>query len=274
MTTEIKRTQRILNCIPSRNIETDWGVETAIEAGALSLPEPESIPASVDLRDSNWWLIGDQTDHGACVGFATADILWWHLVKKGAFPKDKNKWLSRRFVWMAAKEMDEFTDYPTTFLEQPGTSLKAALDIIRRYGCVAETELAFDPDKLSHKSQSSLYALASLFKIRSYFTLRRPSDSWRTVAQGWKNWLATQGPILTRLGVDATWDQATSTQGKLDVYKPETVRGGHAVSIVGYTADRFIIRNSWGTSWGDKGFAYASHAYAQAAFTEAYGISV
>jgi hypothetical protein len=28
------------------------------------------------------------------------------------------------------------------------------------------------------------------------------------------------------------------------------------------------------TSWGDKGFGYASLAYAQAAFTEAYGIAV
>ncbi len=44
-------------------------------------------------------------------------------------------------------------------------------------------------------------------------------------------------------------------------------------ALVGYTPDRFIVRNSWGTSWGDQGFAYASVAYAQAAFTEAYGVS-
>ena len=78
---------------------------------------------------------------------------------------------------------------------------------------------------------------------------------------------------LTRLGVDKTWDDATKTKGNLDVYKPNTVRGGHAVAIVGYKTDRFIVRNSWGTGWGDKGFGYASLAYAQDAFTEAYGVS-
>ena len=64
------------------------------------------------------------------------------------------------------------------------------------------------------------------------------------------------------------------TAGNLDEYQPKTKHGGHAVALVGYTPDRFIVRNSWGTSWGDGGFAYASLAYAQDAFTEAYGISV
>ena len=60
----------------------------------------------------------------------------------------------------------------------------------------------------------------------------------------------------------------------MDEYQPDTTRGGHCVALVGYRKDRFIVRNSWGSGWGDKGFAYASLAYAQAAFTEAYGIQV
>lgn len=31
--------------------------------------------------------------------------------------------------------------------------------------------------------------------------------------------------------------------------------GGHAVAIIGYTRDGFIIQNSWGEDWGHKGFA-------------------
>jgi len=30
----------------------------------------------------------------------------------------------------------------------------------------------------------------------------------------------------------------------------------HAVTIVGYTADYWIVRNSWGTDWGMNGFAH------------------
>lgn len=77
---------------------------------------------------------------------------------------------------------------------------------------------------------------------------------------------------MTRFNVDATWNQATATKGRLDAYKPKTARGGHAVALVGYTPDAFIVRNSWGTGWGDRGFACASLSYAQDAFTEAYGV--
>jgi hypothetical protein len=64
--------------------------------------------------------------------------------------------------------------------------------------------------------------------------------------------------------------------GKLDSFQPNTVRGGHAICVVGYTSSgRFIIRNSWGTGWGDHGFAYASEAYINAGFfNESYGVTI
>ena len=40
--------------------------------------------------------------------------------------------------------------------------------------------------------------------------------------------------------------------------KREKLLGGHAVLLVGYNKTKkvFIVRNSWGTSWGDKGYFY------------------
>ena len=35
----------------------------------------------------------------------------------------------------------------------------------------------------------------------------------------------------------------------------DTLIGGHAVILVGYNKDGFIVRNSWGQNWGDKGYS-------------------
>jgi len=258
-----KKVKRILNCIPSRETEKDWRFGHAVEAGVLAAPK--AIPTSKDLRDT-WWKIGNQEDTGSCVGWATADsVLRWHFVKARRI--EKGKLLSPRFIWMASKETDKFVSQPTTFIESEGTSLKAALDIARKFGSVLDSVLPFGSGKLYPDEAEKFYALAAKLKIASYFNL---GDS----LTDWKRWIATNGPILTRLEVDSTWDDASATKGKLDVYKSDDTRGGHAVALVGYTSDRIIVRNSWGTDWGDKGFGYASLDYAQEAFTEAYGVSV
>lgn len=256
--------KRILNVLPSKKQENDWGFGNARDSGILSAPA--ALPASKDLRE-DWWKVNDQGSTGSCVGWALADsVLRWHFVKANRI--DKSKLLSTRFIWMAAKETDEFIQQPTTFIEDDGTSLKAALDIARKYGCVYDSVLSFKTGKLYPNPAMTFYALASQLKISSYFNLGGNLANWRA-------WLATKGPILTRLDVDATWDEAKAYGGNLDVYQPATARGGHAVALVGYTPNRFIVRNSWGTKlWGDKGFGYASLGYAQMAFTEAYGVSI
>ena len=39
--------------------------------------------------------------------------------------------------------------------------------------------------------------------------------------------------------------------------------GGHAVCCVGYDDDKqcFVVRNSWGSSWGDGGYFYMPYKY-------------
>jgi C1A family cysteine protease len=253
---------RVLNCIPSRDVEKDWRFVHAVAAGIATVAP---IPPAKDLREA-WWDIGDQGQTGACVGWATTDgLLRWHFVKAGRIKKTGR--MSERFIWMAAKESDEFIYQPTTFIEEEGTSLKAALDIARKFGSVVDAILPFEPPKLYPDATQKFYMLAAELKINSYVNLGRDLANWR-------QWLATSGPILTRLNVDATWDNATATGGHLATYDPTSVRGGHAVAFVGYDQKMIIVRNSWSTDWGDNGFAYASDAYAAAAFSKAYGVSV
>lgn len=254
--TNVKRF--VLNCVPSVGTETDWGFEDAIAAGVLDVSE---VPPSRDLRE-DWWKIRNQERTGACVGFATADgVLRWHYVKADLI--ETSDLPAPRFIWMANKETDNITSYPTTFIERAGTQTKLALRVARNYGCVMETDLPMK-GVLSPLTTAEFYTKASRFRIASYHNLGRDLGHWRS-------WLGNHGPILTRLGVDRTWDRATENNGFLSEYRPETVRGGHAVCLVGYTEEYFIVRNSWGTNWGDKGFAYALDAYASEAFSEAYG---
>jgi Papain family cysteine protease len=259
-----RRVKRILNVEPSPRQEEDWTFEQATGAGVAEAAPP--IPPRKDLREA-WWKVGDQGSTGSCVGWATADgVLRWHFVKAGRLADTER--LSPRFHWMAAKETDQFVNRPTTFIEGQGTSVKAALDIARKFGSVRDRLLPFASGNLYGGDEKTFYAIAAKLKIASYYNLGRDLAVWR-------NWLATRGPILTRLDVDDTWYAARENKGNLDSYDADSKRGGHAVSLVGYTPQRFIVRNSWGTStWGDAGFGYASLGYAQAAFTEAYGIAL
>ena len=42
---------------------------------------------------------------------------------------------------------------------------------------------------------------------------------------------------------------------KTGIYSgPCGTKCSHAVTLVGYTSDYWIVQNSWGTNWGEKGF--------------------
>lgn len=258
---------RICNLLPSRGREKDWRMAHAVAAGAVATAKP-ALPPSVDLRAA-WWPVGDQEMTGSCVGWASTDgVARRLLVQAGKLGQGEA--LSPRFTWMASKETDELVSRPETFIEGAGTTLKAALEILRNYGAVPESLLPFHIVTAMYlDDENSFFATAATRRIAAYFNLLKNFDDWR-------HWLAEHGPILAGLNVDATWDNAAATQGKLDTYQPATVRGGHAVCIVGYTADkRFIVRNSWGKGWGDGGFGYASEDYINAGFyDEAYGATV
>jgi len=210
-----KYSERIFNCVPSSGTEHDWGFDSALSAGVLAAPP--ALPPSVDLRET-WWQVGDQLNTGSCVGWATADsVLRWHLVKANKI--GTGDLLSVRFIWMAAKETDEWPTPPTTFLEKVGTSLKAALDVARRYAVVSDTLLPFKSGKLYGDDPDTFFAIAAQLKIAMYINLRADFNRWRS-------WLATKGPILTPSMSTTTGCMWTRRETWMSIYPLHRIRLG------------------------------------------------
>ncbi len=250
------RTRRILNLIPSTGTGTDWSVDVAVAVGALT---SKPLPKQVDLRANDWWPIGDQGQTGSCVGWAVADGAMRYLLVQANRLGQKER-LSVRHVWMASKETDEFVDRPESFIEDAGTSLKAAVDVCRKHGVVPDPVLPFRLGNLFVTGTTDVfYALAAQRKAASYFNAKLDFKEWRRA-------LASGAPIVAGLNVHAEFT-GLGADGVLNAAPPGSSQGGHAVCIVGYRSDgHFILRNSWGTGWGANGFAYVSEAYLAARF--------
>ncbi len=206
---------RIFNLVPSTGTESDWTMTDLVEAGVFTAAP---LPASVDLR-ATWWKVGDQGRTGSCVGWATADGVGRYLMAAAGRIAKKDR-LSPRFVWMGSKETDEFTSRPSSFIEGDGTSLKAAMDIARKYGFAMEDQVPFEIATLMYTGdENALYASCAQRRV-SYVNLGLDLSEW-------KQMLAAGRPILAGLRVDHNW-MSVGSDGLLNTFAANTVRGGHA----------------------------------------------
>ena len=238
--------------------------------------ERDRTPAEMDLRAS-WYRVGDQGRTGSCVGWALADsVLWRQFVRRGRLAEEDR--LSPRFVWMAAKEVrtkateaDGAPDWrPTTFLEQGMVDVKSALDVARRYGVAHEEDLPFR-GALYPGGVDRFYDVAARNRIVAYYRLdpdeERPADWFAH----WRSWIAQQGPVLVTFLVDRAFEDG---ERRLDAFDPQTASFMHAAALVGYSDAGFLVRCSWGESWGADGYVAATEDYLTQACAESYGVVV
>ena len=83
-------------------------------------------------------------------------------------------------------------------------------------------------------------------------SIGNPSDmKWArvTTPTAIKNALMVFGPVMLCMAC-RSFDA--------EFWKGSGLLGGHAVSIVGWNDDRFILKNSWGTEWADGGYTEIS----------------
>ncbi len=260
-----REANRICNVVPSRNIDKDWRFEHALESGAVAAPA--ALPASVDLR-ATWWNIGDQQQTGSCVGWGSTDgVARYHFVKAGRLAQNAS---CRRAApgWRRRK--------PTSTPPSRRRSSRSRHLFESGRGYFAQVRFcARAASALPHRNIHVHRGREHVFRHHgdtARLSLFQPPEELGELARLARRPRSHPGRSQCRRDLG----QRHCDHGLLDNFQPDTVRGGHAPCVVGYRADgRFIVRNSWGTGWGDHGFAYASEAYIQAAFfNESYGVTL
>ena len=219
-----------------------------------------ALPASLDLRQ---WCspIKDQGSLGDCVGNCWSSGFEW-LQKK----LEPSVYFagSRLALYKWARDLDGTTG-------DVGTTDQSMNQIVTQTGVPHESLWPYDISQFDVEPPASVKTDAAKAKATKTNTVQSSSGLYNepTVAQ-LKAALNTPLPVMYTFEVYDGFENATNNGGKIGM-PSGTAIGGHCNLLVGYndslsnldgSTGAFITQNSWGTSWGDKGFGYMPYGYA------------
>jgi C1A family cysteine protease len=145
------------------------------------------------------------------------------------------------------------------------------------FGVPPEKYWPYDTTKFDTEPPAFVYALGQAYQAESYYRLDPAGTPPADILDAIKKHLAAGIPSMFGFTVYNSISQANGA-GKGRIPFPQstdTVAGGHAIAAVGYddtmeikhaaattpTKGALIIRNSWGASWGDRGYGYLPYEY-------------
>jgi len=148
-------------------------------------------------------------------------------------------------------------------LKTNGMTCRDAMKYMKRYGTCLEEDYPYYPDyqvmaldAIKNKISIDTLKSTSDYRIDTYECIKKytdynsnavkNTDANQKEMDNLKDYLGKHGPCLVAFPV-----YSGSMDGKLWIEKGDKL-GGHAVCIVGYddVTQHFIIRNSWGETWG------------------------
>lgn len=213
-------------------------------------PAQKALPPKVDLRP---YLtpVEDQEETSSCVANAVAGA-YEYLFKRHR--GDAAYDVSRLFIYYNARTVNSEDD-----IEDGGSFISDAIEGLKQYGACSEETWPFELDNVNEEPDEDSYDEAAGFLIEDTAVVPTDLNAWkRAIAEGY--------PIIFGINLYESFDQHRKP-GLVPMPSPkESSReshGGHAMLCVGYSdPDQvFIVRNSWGSGWGDKGYCYIPYRY-------------
>lgn len=224
-----------------------------------------TIPASVSLV--NWFSpIEDQGDLGSCTANAGVGLV--EYFERRAFGKHMEA--SRLFLYKATRNlMKEKGD--------TGAFLRTTMGALVLFGVPPEEYWPYNTTNFDKEPTAFCYAFAQNYQSMSYYRLDPPGIKAAELLSRIKTNLAAGLPSMFGFTVYSSIAQASRNGGKIPYpTKGDKIEGGHAIVVAGYddkmkirngnaggieTTGAFLIRNSWGTEWGDKGYGWLPYEY-------------
>jgi C1A family cysteine protease len=198
---------------------------------------PLKIPVSIDLR-SKMPPIYDQKQLGSCTANALACA--YEVLNKNLFVP------SRLFIYYNERKLEH--DIP----EDSGALLSDGIKTLELYGVCPEDDWPYDISKFTSKPTAKCYEIALKHKVIKALNVLQDLTAMKTC-------LINGYPFVVGIAVYSSFESdevAKSGNVPLPNVHKEELLGGHAVVCVGYDASKevWIMRNSWGTSWGNNGY--------------------
>lgn len=213
----------------------------------LSL-DPGTLPSSVDLR-ATCPPVFDQGQLGSCTGNAIAGVMSFakHKQTGGDFFIP-----SRLFIYYNERLMEG------TVSSDAGAMIRDGIKSVVNQGVCKEKTWPYNIAKFRRKPTKFAYKQAMKEQAVSYSRVPRTLNDMKTC-------LANGNPFVFGFAVYQSFEtQEVANTGIVPMPGTnESMLGGHAVMCVGYddATQRFIVRNSWGTDWGQAGYFTIPYAY-------------
>jgi C1A family cysteine protease len=207
---------------------------------------PGKLPPSIDLRPK-CSPIENQENLGSC----TANALVGNLEYLKMQQLQKVMDFSRLFVYYNERVITNSVN------EDSGAALRDGIKTLARLGDCPENECQYIIENFTKKPSSKAYQDALNYQILSYYRINSLHEMKHTLSTlypfvfGFSVYESFESPEIAKTGIVPMPN------------KDERLIGGHAVMAVGYDENKqvFIVRNSWGASWGDKGYCYFPYDY-------------
>lgn len=213
----------------------------------MALEAPPKFPSKVDLR-SMFGPCYDQGDLGSCTGNGIAAVLEFDRKKQ----KLKDFIPSRLFIYYNERVIEG------TINQDSGAEIKNGIKSVAQTGYCEETIWPYNISEFTVKPPKQAYDEAVRMKALNYYSIDNSQINQL------KSCLAAGYPIVFGATVYESLYSADNNHGIVSMPHPsEQPLGGHCIVIVGYDDSKklFIIRNSWGTNCGDKGYYYFPYNY-------------